>query len=104
MRQLRMAATLAAMYLPAALLADAKAPAQVPATMQSVDQQITELQKQRRQCKLQAELAKREADRLMPNDWLAYKKALQKEEMMEERMQQIDKEIGELEKKRAKSS
>ena len=71
---------------------------------ESIDTQIATLQKQRRQCRLQENIAKREADRFMTQNWLAYKQEVQKEEMMKERIQQIDKEIQELEQKKAKSS
>jgi hypothetical protein len=89
---LRVIALFTLVYLPVALFAE------------SIDTQIEELKKQRRQCQLQANLAKRTSDRLMTQDFLAYRRELQKEEMMEERIQQIDKEIQELELKKAKSS
>jgi hypothetical protein len=71
-----------------------------PASSQPIDVQIAELKEQRKVCKLQAELASRNADRLMTQDWLSYKREIQRQAVMEERIGQIDEEIKELEKKK----
>jgi hypothetical protein len=69
----------------------------------AIDQEIVEYQRQRDAAKLKADLAGRNADRVMQQDWMEYRKELQRQEALEQQVIELDAKIAELEKRKASS-
>jgi len=65
-----------------------------------IDSKITEYKQARNQAKLRAEIASRDADRLMTLDWLGYRQALDRQDYFEKQVKELDAKIAELEKQK----
>ena len=78
------------------------APRQASASTGDVDQQIAELQEQRRIYILRAEYFGREADRVFTQDWLAYKQYLAQQERYQDLADETDQKIKALQAKKGK--
>lgn len=76
-----------------------------PATSASqtamIDKQIKDLKNERDGAKMRALIAGRDADRFMTQDWLAYRRALARQDYFDEQVRMLDQKIAELEKQKA---
>lgn len=73
------------------------------ATTSELDGQIKVYKQKRDHAKLKAEIAGRDADRLMTLDWLGYRQSLERQEYFQKEMKAYDAKISELEKQKMKA-
>lgn len=66
----------------------------------SLDKQISQLKAERTQAKRQAYMAGSSADQFLGQSWTEYQRAIIKQEAYEHRVQELDKQIAELEKQK----
>ena len=70
----------------------------------SIDKQLLDLKRRRDQEKMLADQAGRDAERYISQDWLSYRRALQRQHYLNHRVEELDKQINELEKEQAGNS
>lgn len=84
------------LLLPCALSAD------LQSDRTSLDKEIAEFKTARDSSQMKADLAGRNADRVMQQDWMEYRHELQRQEMFQQEVVDLDAKIADLEKQKSK--
>lgn len=77
--------------------------ADVQSESAALDKQIADYQAARDAAQMKADLAGRNADRVMQQDWMEYRKELQLEEAFELQVADLNAKIADLEKRKARA-